>query len=498
MFWKKRAKHKLVVFGDSLAQGFSNGGIYRTDINFPSFLVRSFKPEPEFRQPVFTAQAGIPLNLEVLIRGLSEEFGDKIDWVDFLPASTYMYQTLRRIKKYWEGGFKDLSVNVHEPFHNQSVWGFSICDAWLINDKNCSEFILANKDQIDLFNTLPEHAMYTTARMVLNPSFSESFRENSQLSNVEILQKNGGIENLIVCLGHNNIIGAITDLKLIWSELDELESFPANRNYTICRPEHFEILYRKLAERISKIGAERVFVPTIPHMTIPPVTRGVNSFISANHFGYFDYYTHFWVWDDEFSPAKHPHLTKDQAILIDLTVDEYNSIIHKVASEYGWWVVPVARNVAAMARRRYEGEFHRAYPEEFIKALQRNPATSHLVNNSGKVNLGTDYIRIDKLTGKLNKGGIFSLDGLHPTTIGYGLMAYAYFETMKKAGVRFQKPLDWDYIISQDTLITNPPKLLSELQNVLRFLQLNSQEKLLDIGSNVLSQVVEKFSNEDT
>src|SRR5690554_8045784 len=84
MIESKEARHKLVVVGDSLSQGFNNGGIYRTDINFPSFIRSCMQSESVFEQPRFSAQAGIPLNLEILVRGLSEEFGDDINWRNIL------------------------------------------------------------------------------------------------------------------------------------------------------------------------------------------------------------------------------------------------------------------------------------------------------------------------------------------------------------------------------------------------------------------------------
>src|SRR5690554_5284020 len=104
------AQHKLVVFGDSLSQGFNNGGIYRTDINFPAFLIKCMEGHPAFDQPRFTAQAGLPLNLEVLVRGLSEKFGNSIEWNEYVPAALHMISTLKHIKKYWDGQVVDLSV----------------------------------------------------------------------------------------------------------------------------------------------------------------------------------------------------------------------------------------------------------------------------------------------------------------------------------------------------------------------------------------------------
>lgn len=494
MFGKKQPKHKLAVIGDSLSQGFNNGGIYRTDINFPSFIHRCFNPLPEFNQPLFTAQAGIPLNLEVLLRGLSDEFGSEIDWTEYTGAASHTFKTLKRIKKYWEGGMKDLSVDQPTPFHNQAIWGLAVNDSWLINEKNSREYINAHRERYTVFGFLPEHAKYTTARLVLNPRLTPEYEENTQIRNIELLQEDGGIENLIVCLGHNNALGSVVNLQLKWSEEEDLTAFMADRKHSIYRPEHFEREYRELAERISKIGVERVFVPTIPYPTIPPVCRGVNSEFSSNHLGYFDYYTRFWIWDEDFDPEKHPHLTKDEAIQIDFAVDEFNSIIRKVAREYDWNVVPMAKNVASMARRRLGGELLRSYPSDFAAALKRNPKTEHLVDNNGDVTLSTDFIRVHKETGKLYKGGIFSLDGLHPTTIGYGLMANVYRETMRQAGVKFQKPIDWDLIIQEDSLVTDPPALLAELRMVLRYLAMGSQERMFNIGKGLFTQILELVS----
>ena len=498
MFGKKQPKHKLVVIGDSLSQGFNNGGIYRTDINFPSFIRRCFDPLPAFDQPSFTAQAGIPLNLEVLLRGLSDEFGPDIDWSEYAGAASHTFKTLKRIKKYWEGGLKDLSCNQPTPYHNQAIWGLAVNDSWMVNEKNSREFIEQHKERYSVFGFLPEHAKFITSRLVLNPRLTSEFEENTQLRNVELLAEDGGIENLIVCLGHNNALGAVVNLNLTWSEEEDLDSFMAFRKHSIYRPEHFELEYRKLAEKVSQIGAQRVFVPTIPYPTIPPVCRGVNSEFSNNHLGYFDYYTRFWIWDEDFDPEKHPHLTKDEAIQIDFAVDEFNSIIRKVARDYGWYVVPMAKNVASMARRRLGGELLRSYPDDFVAALKRNPKTEHLVDENNEALLSTDFVRVHKETGKLYKGGIFSLDGLHPTTIGYGLMANVYREVMRQAGVKFQKPMDWDYIIQEDSLVTNPPALLSELRLVLRYLAMGSQERLLKVGKGIFTQMMELVSTGKT
>lgn len=491
-------QHKLVVIGDSVSQGFQNGGIYRTDLNFPSFLSRCFDPVPEFNQPLFTAQGGIPLNLEVLVRGLSDLYGDSLRWNEYLPAFTHLFTTLKRVKKYWDGGLKSLARDGHDfPYHNQSVWGFAMNDAWMITERNSREHIKKYRETYSIFNVLPDHAMYTTARMVLNPSFAKQYTNHTMIDNVHYLQKHGGIENLIVTMGHNNIIGSVTDLRLQLSEDTDLEAMPSERNYTVYRPEHFELEYRKLAEKVSRIGAQRIITQTIPYVTIPPVSRGVNADLSRSKRGYFDYYTRFWIWDNDFDPDRHPHLTKEEAIRLDQMVDMYNEVIRQVSREYGWIVVPLNKYVSAIARRRHRETMRIPFPQDFSAAMKRNPVTAHLVDGNGLPTLSTNFLRIDEHSGLVSKGGIFSLDGIHPTTIGYGLMAHVYYQTMKEHGVQFDKSLDWDYIIRNDSLVTNPPYLLVELRKLLRVLSLGHQERLLKIGSSVLKQLMTVFSQQN-
>ncbi len=482
--------------GDSLAQGFKNGGIYRTDLSFPALLNRAMDHNSKMTLPSFSAQAGIPINMEVLIRGLEEEFGEEISILNSVQTGHHIYSTLKRIKSYWEGQVISLkNEDQQTPYHNQAVWGFSISDSWLLNEKFCREYIRNNKPQYSVFSVLPDKAMYTTARLVLNPSFDENFENHSQIDNIRELSDNGGIENLIACLGHNNVVGAVTKLKIIFSEESDLNAPFNDRKCTVFRPEHFEQELRILYEKLNGMNIKRVFVPTIPHVTIPPAIRGVNKDLCVPKDGYFDYYARFWIWDEDFDPEKHPHLTRDDAIKLDEIVDQYNHTIKKLADEYDFVVVPVGRYVQAAARRRHLPETISPFPDGFIEALQKNPKTSFMVNEKGEPNISTDYLRINETTGKVEKGGIFSLDGLHPSTIGYGLIANIYKMSMEKHGVKFNQEIDWDYVIENETLVTDPPKLLHNLRLLLRFLALGRQEKLMMFGKGLLQEMVEVFSS---
>src|SRR5699024_3615832 len=134
-------------------------------------------------------------------------------------------------KKYWEGKIVNLAQDQGDgPYHNQSIWGASMNDSWLITQHKTQEYINNFPDKNSIFEMLPNHSMYTTAGLVLNPSMEEQFSRATQLKNIRYLQAHGGIENLLVTLGHNNIIGAVTNLKFIYSEPDDLESLPYQRN----------------------------------------------------------------------------------------------------------------------------------------------------------------------------------------------------------------------------------------------------------------------------
>jgi hypothetical protein len=67
---------------------------------------------------------------------------------------------------------------------------------------------------------------------------------------------------------------------------------------------------------------------------------------------------------------------------------------------------------------------------------------------------------------------LFSLDGVHPTTIGYGIMAQELINVMQGAGVPFYLGdgrtrrtgpvrVDFGRLISRDTLISNPPRSIA-------------------------------------
>jgi hypothetical protein len=70
------------------------------------------------------------------------------------------------------------------------------------------------------------------------------------------------------------------------------------------------------------------------------------------------------------------------------------------------------------------------------------------------------------------RGGLVSLDGIHPTTIGYGIIAEEFLAKMKAVwGSKYHiDPLNWHQIVAADSLLTDMPDNLEELQDILNFL----------------------------
>lgn len=461
-------KHKLAALGDSISQGFQNSAIYRTDLSYPAFLAKSLDSSAEFSQPKFSVKGGIPVNLDFILKSLEHQYTTELNWKSYPIAIKDVYAIIRRTKKYWDNKALVLDNEESGPYHNQSIWGLTTNDSWMLTDTISKEYMEHNPVHYAVFNFLPDHALYTTARCVLNPSGNPKRENRTLVDNIQELADDGGIEHLIVNLGSNHIVGAVTKMRFQYSEPDEIEAHPFQRQYTVMRPEHFEQNYRKLASKIARMNIGQVTATTIPYITIPPVLQGINESAESPEREYFDYYANFWVDPNSFNPELHAHFTKNQAIDLDIAVDYFNEIIKKVAGENGWIVADVGRQVSMMAYRRHHGRLHLPYPTSLVKSLRSHGNTSYLVDDHGNVKLDTRYLKTNLETQQITEGGIFSLDGLHPTTVGYGIIAEMVKDAMSDAGVVFQQELDWDFIVENDSLIYTPPILLPELKSIYR------------------------------
>lgn len=477
--------HPIVVIGDSLSQGFMSGAIHRPDLSWPALVARALGHHESFRFAPFDGQGGLPLNLEMILQRVSERCGKRIQWWELVPALIHLREILDDIEDHWETGRGTWPLPARGVHHNLSVWGFELGDADSVTEGVCRRHIPKPKD--NLLKQIPEWSMYRTARHVLNPGFHAEPSEWSQVRNAIELGCDGGIGSLIVWLGANNALGTVTSLDIKESEDADLDRLPHERKCNLYFPEHFDRLFARVTSRLAQVEAERVFLVTVPHVTIPPVTRGVSPNTGGrDEDGYYEFYTRPWVWDRSFDERRHPNLTGAEAKKIDSYIDRYNETIRAAAGKRSnWHVIDACAMLDSLAFRRSGGLPKYEFPRRLVRALRASEKLSYLVDDDGTVRLDTRFLMVrDENLGRLAKGGLFSLDGIHPTTIGYGLMADLVLREMKKVGAvgPKKKRLDWDAIVASDTLVGSPPALLANLRDALTFLDKRGQmSRLLEV-----------------
>jgi hypothetical protein len=474
---------RLVSIGDSLTQGFQHGAVRRSEWSFPAMVARALGAQP-FRAADFHAdgQGGPLLDLELLLDRLAAECGTRLDLWEVPQALFAIRHLMAQVEDYWERGPGVQPATTGPLHHNVGVWGFDVRDASTLSEAVCTRHIPRPRD--NLVRQLPELAMYRTARRVLNPSARHDFAHLTQLGVARQIAQREGIENLLVGLGANHALGTCVSLKIRPSESTDLERLAHERQSNLWQPEHFAAAYRDLAREVEAIGASRVFVCTVPHVTIAPVTRGISPHArlaqgNEREAGYYEYYTRFWIWDRHFDPRRNGHLTRQQARHIDATIDAYNASIREEARQRRWHVIDLCALLDELAYRRNAGQPPFRFPAGLVSALARNPLTRFRVRPDGEVLLDTRYMRIPREPPpeqadsdewkSAYKGGLFGLDGVHPTTTGYGLIAHEVLRALASAGVPGADParLDWDAIVEHDSLLCTPPSLLVSLEATL-------------------------------
>ena len=137
------------------------------------------------------------------------------------------------------------------------------------------------------------------------------------------------------------------------------------------------------------------------------------------------------------------------------------------------YLIDVGGLLDRLAFRRRRGEVGFPFPGGLSDALRRHPELNYLVDDDGHVRLDTRFMRTRTLEGKtrLIQGGLFSLDGMHPTITGSAIVAHGVLQILREAGVPTERDdVDWDRVLEADTLLNDPPPLLSDLHALLTFL----------------------------
>lgn len=477
----------LVTVGDSLTQGFKSGAIHETHLSWPTFLAEALGAT-RFLVPDFSGAEGLPLNLESMLRLLEKRIGKNLDFFDYPLAALTINSFLDKTEDYWERGEgTGVQTNGHLYHHNVAVWGFEYGDCNMLSEGFCRRSLKTPKDDLHM-SQIPEMAMYRTAMRTLNPSLSATFEDFSQLEVVEhIARTEGGIENLVICLGANHCLGTCTSLDIRLSQSADLLKPAHLRNCNLWDPSHFagllDRVYGEWKDMLARLPAgkkiKNVFVGTVPHVTIAPVCRGISAGrperkpVKGSPRMYYEYYTHFWVWDDDFKkdPKSYPRLIREEAAFVDRCIDEYNISIRAHAKASGWHVIDLCQFLDDLAYRSSDGKPAYKFPRGLAAALKANPATAGRVDGKN-VYIDTRYFRVNPKAAAAEEkyeGGIFSLDGVHPTTVGYAISADFVRKAFVKAGVKV-KEINWKRAVASDTLFNAPPELLEDLRGLFTFL----------------------------
>jgi len=302
--------------------------------------------------------------------------------------------------------------------HNLAVYGWDLRDALEYTAKILEKSIERPTDAF--FKQIVQNANERAALRVLNTGEDSGrtltvFAAAAQLGEEGTQESPGqgdGIETLIVLLGANNALPSMLSLRVCWSE-DGYDDLRLKERFTVWNPVHFEAELELVVEEIKKIKARHVILGTVPHVTIAPVARGVGSKIRKGS-RYYPYYTRPWIDTEHFDVGRDPRVTEQEARAIDSAIDQYNDAIAKAVenarkSGLDWYLFEVAGLLDRLAACRYiedpqaQPPWWRRYelPPE-LKALSPEPDSRFFTSGpEGRT-----------------QGGLFSLDGVHPTTIG--------------------------------------------------------------------------------
>jgi hypothetical protein len=474
------APHRLVAVGDSLTQGFQSFAIYNTARSYPRLIADALGWEG-FRYPTFPLNGGMPFNLELILHHLEEKYGTLQGFFKVAAAGFEVVHFLSVIESTWEQQWQ-LGISPSDPInHNLAVWGWDVRDILSATAATCLATINAGG------RTYLPNAR--TGWRTLASAQSGGVALSPVQAAIALGNEGGagpGIETLIVAIGANNALGTIVDLEPRWSQIinaagQGTAAAPAyatlglKDGFNIWQPPHFESEFALLATALRGVNAQHVIVANVPHVTVAPLAHGIGDRGATSR--YYEYYAHPWITDAAFDPREDKFLSTEEARAIDSAIDQYNDAIQAevVASRNAgldWYHLDLCGLLDRLANRRYYEQpaarppWWTPYP--LPPALQRlQPPVSSRFFSSGP--------------GGREAGGLFALDGVHPTTVGYGIVAQEFMRIMDLAGVKFYRAdgsvrpgpvtIDFDALIQVDSLFTSPPVSLDSDLKLLGWLE---------------------------
>ncbi|MCP9829346.1 hypothetical protein KBZ19_12715 [Synechococcus sp. L2F] len=475
---------RLFTIGDSVSQGFRSGCTAFTEHAYSTHLARALGIAPSDYRLVLWEGEKLKFDLEALFRRLEGRFGVDVDWGEWPRALLQIMGELDRAETYFERGPGAIGKPVpsfSSPFtDNTAVEGMRVSDAWEITPALCKHRI--QRDSRGLDNNFglacANQPFYRAAYRVLNPQANDTFDAHSPIRWLEVVASSEGVDNLIVFLGANNALGTLFSLDVRLTPGNG-RSFTARSEdptkpdpFNLWHPNDFERDYRQLLEKICQAMASnrnaswKAYVGTVPLVTIAPIIDGfgeervvkdprVPPGNAAGTFRYYQYYKRYGVSDATALSRRQNHLTFRDAQFIDTVILRYNRIIKQLLAEFNqryshspFVLVDIGDVLSRMAWKRNSGMPNYVYPEEFQWLYPP---------------LNTKFYKASK-EGELLEGGIFSLDGVHPTVIGQGIIAWEFLKAFQANGsAPASAAIDWPEILKQDELYSKPIRVLDDL-----------------------------------
>lgn len=445
-------KHQLVVMGDSISQGFRNFAISDTTWSWPAIVARC-AGVPEFSRPNYAIPAqcpGLPFNADA---GLRRVFDSDRSGVIDLRAPFEFRSLMDEVEDCWERGdgagkvSAALASEAGQPHHNLAFFGADLRDALSLNRDALASRIAAHPHQRDNYlRQMPAAGGARSAAIAL----SGGTTSDSMVDQVEALSRDGGVGSVVVALGGNNVLSSVLSLSVEWSHDDTYRDLDAKESTTVWQPHHFRAEYDDLAARVAACQPERVVLVTVPHVTIIPALRGHGQRSGSSR--YFDFYTHPWVDQSSFSERRDRYLTRSHVRVIDQTIELYNAHIRATAKSYGWAVLDLATMLDRLAYRRFV-EHPIARPSWWTPY--------ELPAEYAALEVPPDSRFLGVRDSRRSEGGLFGLDGIHPTICASALIAHEMLVLLKQCGavVAEERPDFAAALAADETVMSPPPRL---------------------------------------
>jgi hypothetical protein len=460
------SKTRFAVIGDSLSQGMLNGAVSDTTWSFPAILARSLGLEVPggFRVPHIPGP-GLPLNLFELVLHLEKRLGVRPSDLDLLTLGLEVARYLDGLETYYEQKLDGYRPKFGGSFHNLAIWGFSLVESLRLDHKACRRAIEDEEGFIeDDFLGLPSGPMFRTASWVLNPHRDSERARDTQLDALDRLLRNEPIDVLILWLGANDALGTILSVSVKETPDDAGDDPVELLRYNLTGRKRFARDYAEICSQVAgtlrkRSPATKVLVGNVPYVTIPPLLRG---FGAQDADGYFERYQRFFVKEHTSAGLLLESLSREQVRGIDARIDDFNAIIAANVAAQGpsWSLVDVAGLLSRLAVRRNRMEQD---PQGPLREYLRGRAANHPLLASPELP-STLMFGVDA-AGRRTQGGLFGLDGVHPTITGYGLLAEQFLDAMQAVNVpgAAGRSVPWTSIVEADVMLRRPLPLWHSL-----------------------------------